>query len=334
MIEIVFSESAGGFLKCAGSFGRGEYRGEVRPAFIYYGDDGEKPSEKELETWTKVFHEKQKKAWEAAEPLDIQPKDVYDMDLGLSTGRIQKDEFSPQRLQWIRDMVPPGSGFDVDSWMKKKYQRYREMMDSAVERLKDGDSVRIWYSENPDEFCGLLWFCWRIRETGAPRDNVYTVKLPAWIYDETSDSVAEFRGWGEVDNQYWGRLAKHTERVPVRFVNRCAGLWEELRQENGMLRAVVNGRVSTVPEDFYDYLLEKELDALCCKLREAGKPEEFGEGRLIGEVIGRSQLGIWDSWLAVRVEKMIERGWLEVVREAEDGRVYGKILRRIQEVLK
>ena len=111
-------------------------------------------------------------------------------------------------------------------------------------------------------------------------------------------------------------------------MKRCASMWDELRQENGILRAVVNGRPVTVPEDFYDYLLEEALEKFREELCTEGKPEEFGEGRLIGEVLGRSQLGMWDSWLAVRVEKMMENGLLEVVREAEDGRVYGRILRR------
>ena len=94
--------------------------------------------------------------------------------------------------------------------------------------------------------------------------------------------------------------------------------WEALRRENAPLRAVISGRVVSVEADFYDRFL---LDAF------ESTEEKVREGRLIGRVLNR-QLGIWDGWLHLRIGKFINDGRIEVVKESEEDRIYGRILRK------
>ena len=63
--------------------------------------------------------------------------------------------------------------------------------------------------------------------------------------------------------------------------------WEVLRQENAPLRAVVNGRVRSVGEDFYDEMIRRHLPEGQTKI-----------ANIIGEVLGREKPGIGDVWLA------------------------------------
>ena len=82
----------------------------------------------------------------------------------------------------------------------------------------------------------------------------------------------------------------------------------------------MNGRLTSVAEDFYDPFLRREL---------ARMPEEFREAVLIGEVLGRCRLGIGDGLLAGRIEAMIAAGELESVTEAAAGEpAYRRILRK------
>ena len=86
------------------------------------------------------------------------------------------------------------------------------------------------------------------------------------------------------------------------------------------MRAVVNGRLCTVPADFYDSFLRREL---------AAQPEEFHQGQVIGAILGRDLPGISDCWLALRMEVMLQSGELEAVTAApEDGLVYHRRLRK------
>ena len=111
--------------------------------------------------------------------------------------------------------------------------------------------------------------------------------------------------------------------VPVRFDSRfascynqyetiirgpaCAGRWKELQRENAPLRVCLNGGLQSMPENFYDSFLLRELERL---------PEEFLEASLVGNVLGRYQLGVGDGWLALRIEAFCREGLLEV---AQDG---------------
>ncbi len=325
MIEIVFSDSAGGLLKHAQHYGAGPYNDEGQPGMLFYGakrSSGEAPSQEEIDAIRKAFHEKKRRAWESAIPLGGKSSDVYDFELGLSMGELNEDEFSVERLRGIRDTVKHGTGNDEDTYMQMKCQRWQDMTEHATERIAAGEPVRIWYSQNPEESCGLLWFCHKMRRAGVPLDKVHAVSLPDWYYDTISETVETFAGWGGVDPAYIGHLAKSTRLLPKQFVLKCAADWQVLCLENAPLRAVVGGRVISVPEDFYDHLLWKQVERLH---EEKG---EFGAGLLIGGVL-EYQIGVWDSWLAYRVKTFIEQGRLEIAEKAEDGWIYQTKLRKV-----
>ena len=79
---------------------------------------------------------------------------------------------------------------------------------------------------------------------------------------------------------------------------------------------MVNGRVRSVEETFYDDLIRRHLPA--------------GETRIaavIGEVLGRECPGIGDLWLAERIRWMLETGELRMVREDPE-RFYGSVIEK------
>ena len=83
-------------------------------------------------------------------------------------------------------------------------------------------------------------------------------------------------------------------------------LWGILAEENSPLRAIVNSRLLSVPEDFYDFLIWERL---------TGAP--LKEARLIGDILGQSQLGVGDWWYARRIEHYIRQGKIRVVEDSK-----------------
>lgn len=108
---------------------------------------------------------------------------------------------------------------------------------------------------------------------------------------------------------------------PTKFHPRFwASRWKTLQQENAPLRAVLNGQLASVPEDIYDPWVEREI---------AAETGEFWEARVIGNVLGKYQLGIGDAWIALRIEEMLRAGKLQAVTEpAPDRPIYHRKLRR------
>ena len=96
-----------------------------------------------------------------------------------------------------------------------------------------------------------------------------------------------------------------------------ASRWDELKEEDAPLRVLINGCLVGVKEDFYDFLIRREL------------PEgEIIQARLIGNLLLKYPLGISDSWYMNRINHMIETGEIEVVKEADE--IFRRSIRKEQ----
>ena len=128
--------------------------------------------------------------------------------------------------------------------------------------------------------------------------------------------IQTYLGWGEVEPELFGRFLSREEPLPPVMLGAMAHRWEVLRQENAPLRAVVNGRVRSVGEDFYDEMIRRHLPEGQTKI-----------ANIIGEVLGREKPGIGDVWLAERIRQMLSTGELRMLREDRE-RFYRSVVER------
>ena len=240
-------------------------------------------------------------------------EDIYSFDLGLDMGDIAQGPFGPARQELLGRTV----------WAeraKEELARQEERFHALLTRWEQGEDLRVWYSAVPFEACGLHWLMNELdRRHG--RGKLWAVQLPNWEVRPDGESGVSMTHWGEVGPREWKRYLPRTEELPPVMRRAMAWHWEELKGKNAPLRAVVNGRLASVPEDFYDGFL---LEVLA---RRTGK---FREAAVIGELLGRYQLGISDEWPAQRVQVMVEAGLLEVLGH-EPGREetgYARYLRK------
>ena len=80
---------------------------------------------------------------------------------------------------------------------------------------------------------------------------------------------------GEMEPWLWGRLAETGRRLPAGYLRGLAGAWQDLQKENAPLRAVVNGRLVSLPEDGYDPFLRRVI---------AAQPAEFSAAQAAGRL--------------------------------------------------
>lgn len=317
MLEIVFSESAYGSLKVGQSYGVGKYRGGATSVFIRK-EDGSHPSKEELLAAERRAEEKARRDWENAIPLGSKGKDLYCFDLALSIGDITEMGIGSQRkaaLSKLRSIWPIE---DSDDELEEKLLKDQTALDAVLERSAAGEPIRIWYSHNPDEMCGMYWLMSLLRPI-KDRGPVYLVKLPEWEYREDG-VICSHNGWGELGPGEWGRYQTLQQEAMPAFFALCATKWSQLKEENAPLRVFLNGQLQSVSDTIYDSFILREIKR---------QPEVFVEAIVVANVLGKYQLGIGDAWVALRIEKMIEAGKLEVVEPASDGDiVYRQKLRK------
>lgn len=317
MIEIVFSESAFGSLQVGQSYGVGKYHGGATSVFIRK-EDGSRPSKEELYEAQRRAEEKARRDWEKATPLGSKGTDLYCFDLALSIGEITEIEIGSQRretLSKLRSICP----IEVaDDELEEKLIKDQMALDAVLERCAAGEPIRIWYSHNPDEMCGMYWLMSQLRPMHC-RGPVYLVRLLEWEFREDG-VICTHNGWGEIGPGEWGRYQMLQQEATPAFFALCSAKWSQLKEENAPLRVFLNGQLQSVSETVYDSFI----------LREIGKqPEVFAEAVAVGNVLGKYQLGIGDAWIALRIEKMIEEGMLEVAEPAPEGDIiYRQKLRK------
>ena len=272
MIEIVFGESACGSLKIAQTYGKGKYRGSAVSIFMRH-EDGSVPSSDEMKKAQLQAQEQERIAWENAIPLGGKSCDVYCFDMALSVGDISDNGIGEQRKNVFKKMLSVCFVEDLDYQVEEKIQKIKTTLTSVIERYVAGEEIRIWYSYNPDELCGMYWLMKQLQPLNC-QTTIYLVKLPTWEYGKENTMTSKI-AWGEVSPGEWGNYITLQEKANPVFLSACAMKWNQLQNENAPLRAMLNGKLQSVSEDIYDSFILREI---------AEQPEQFKMAIVIGKV--------------------------------------------------
>ena len=316
MMEIVFGESAYGSLQIAQSYGKGPYSGSAVGVFLHHRD-GKRVTQAEMEAARRKAEEDARREWEAATPLGGSSRDVHCIDLQLSSGDISEDVPGEKRCAELEKYLKITGDDALSASVLKSVERAQLCIAEARRRMEAGEGVRIWYSRHdPNEFCGFCWLMAQLQ--GIAAGEICAVELP--MHEENGERIVSYGSWGEVPLNRWHRLAGLAQAVSPGVRRMYAAQWRQLQAENAPLRAIVNGSLMSVPLDFYDGFIRREIDV---------QEEKFHEARLIGNIIGKYRLGMGDAFIALRIEDMIRNGELEAVTLVEAGdAIYRRWLRK------
>ncbi len=249
----------------------------------------------------------------------VNPADVFAICVGWSMGDISDMEIGDGRLKVVEQEFSFWSrSDDAQRYIEERMDTAKSSLQEILRRSAQGELVRIWYSHNPEEICGCYWLMahlWKISDRGL----VYTVKLPEWEVAE-SGTFRAYTAWGDIAPGNWSRYLPLQQEVKPAVLDAFSLRWMILREENAPLRVHLNGRLQSAPKAIYDGFILSELRS---------QKSEFSEAKLIGDILGKYQLGIGDVWIALRIEHFIREGMLEVISPPDpDGPVYRRMLRR------
>lgn len=313
MLEVLFSDSAAGSMKvgmCRGS----EIGGCV--GVIATDEKGRPVSPEETARLQREAEEKERRRWAEALPLEGDPRDILPLSLALSVGPVDEESIGPLReetLTRLLSIYPEGQQTAAEILAAA-----RRRLDTLLTRAPQ-EPVRLWVDHTPDAACGLRWVLAQLQPLGLENLDLRVVELPARAPHEEGGLV--LRNLGELHPGEWGRLAREARVLPADQAAALVTQWRGLQRENAALRATLNGVLVSADESLYDPYLRRVLDEL---------PETFSEAILIGRTLVRFQLGFGDAWLALRVERWIADGRLQVVSTPEpDSPLYHRMLRKV-----
>jgi hypothetical protein len=311
MIEVVFSDSEKGAMKCGQRFTN------VIGGASAIGIIGSEVGQTTQEEYDEALYEAKRRLEQEmryGKPLGGRQEDVIGLSFALDIGDITSPVNGALRRGLITRML------DADPWsellnMEDSINHYWGVCVSDLEKLmmraKDGEPVRIWYSNAPYSMCGYYNTIYQLKNY---KCRISAVKLPDCL-QLGEQGVKSAVSWGNIRPGEFAYYLPLESEIPDSVQQTVIKEWEMLKSENAPLRIVLNGKLHSVEIDFYDYFIRKEI------------PEDtFKVGPLIGLVIGKNQLGISDWIIAQRIKSMIESGELKVIKK--DQAFYGTTLKR------
>lgn len=285
MIEVLFGESEAASMKAAKSM---EIVGYVNGPTSVLVTGKETPPERTFAGWVEGTSE-----------------DVVCLGFMLDIGNIKEPIDSPYRKNLIYSMYAQNQYVknpEIDQELKLTGEVYLNELLRLKEYLENGETARVWYSDTPYSICGFYSLCQILQKY---KNEIHIVKLPEYMVRKTS--IISYRNWGEVSAEEFAEFLTYERVLTKEEVRMYAQLWTELTEDNSPLRAMINGKVTGVPEDFYDFLIWKRLTR---------KP--IKEARLIGDILGCFQIGMGDWWFARRIEHFIQQDKIKVINDSEN----------------
>ncbi len=232
-------------------------------------------------------------------------EEVICLGLMMDIGNIREPVESPYRRELICSM------YDQDQWAQDKEikgelkgagDQYVEEWHRLKRFLDAGEAVRVWYCDAPYSRCGFYGLSQLLERY---ENEISVVKLPEYVV--RGKTIVSCHSWSEVSAEEFAGFLSYEKPLSKEEIRMFSMLWGILVEENSPLRAVISGRVLSVPEDFYDFLIWRWLGDVPVR-----------EGRVIGDILGHAQLGVGDWWYARRIEHYIERGKILVVEDSEN----------------
>jgi len=267
MIEVLFGDSEAGAMKAAKNT---IIKGKVDGPTSVWIDGKKKPPEREHCGW-----------------IEGTPEEVICLGFLLDIGDIREGVDSEYRKQLVSPIYAQEQGQD-------------EKMERLKAYLEDGMAIRVWYSDAPYSRCGFYHLCSILQKY---QNEVSVVKMPEYRV-RADHSIVSHKNWGEVAAEEFAGFLDCERKLSREEIRMYAMSWGILQEDNSPLRAVVNGKLMGVAEDFYDFLIWKKIS-----------PEPIKEGRLIGDILGHNQLSVGDWWYAKRIDYYIGQGKIKVIED-------------------
>lgn len=172
---------------------------------------------------------------------------------------------------------------------------FREQTKDAelvLKTIKTGGDIRIWRSLEPHNICAFAFLCDIMYGYNI---NVYCIDLPS-----------EYPSWSLLETKRYSDMLSKTYLLNRDEIKEYRNRWRELKKENAPLRAIVNGKITSVSEGFYDFVINKNFSSKECSIGEA-----------LGNIARVNNLRVSLNWLFARMKMMIEVGKIEIVSICE-----------------
>jgi len=232
----------------------------------------------------------------------------------LEMGEISSENFIEARKAWIDVFFSACTAVERKKILDEEIDRFNAIIRAA----KNNELLRIWCATTPCAKSGFYHLIYNLQGINCP---ILVIDLPESFVNGSMED--KDHSWGELTPKEMELGVLFQRELTIEERNEISKKWERLAKENAKLRLNINGELTSVPEDFLDR-----------EIMNYAPNGEFTMGRLIGMMLGYCPHGISDTFVAIRIEALIEKNELIVVKRARKKENYysNTVLHRSREL--
>jgi hypothetical protein len=241
------------------------------------------------------------------------------------------DMFSVGPIRRLHEMHGKGNRLD---WMKRlindrdilDFQLTNQQAIDQIATIPTGEHVTIWVADNAHEQTGLCYTLFLLKDKDIDIHIINTTQLHNENFKQ-KDIIYTVLHTGEVSPEKLQIIYQQSKQQPPLTQHEREDFekeWLSLSASQETLRIWRNGRIHSVPEDYYDEYMIKRAKKLHGKTK---TKEWMKAARLIGDVLGHLDQYVGDSFLEYRLKKLIEADVFEWEGSLEAMRYYSVRLR-------
>ena len=213
--------------------------------------------------------------------------------------RLDEEAGKEARFDWMKNVINNEYG---------EFQEYKQSFQKTIDQIlsiPEGLPITIWTADNAHEQTGLRFVVYLLKERNNDLILINTTKAFREFFKKRNVQYTVLHS-GEISpdklqiiyDQGQGRVL--TDHDKEDYENE----WLSISDTRETLRIWRNGRIVSVPEDYYDpFIIQKAK-----KLHREQKTKDFMKSaRLIGEVLGHLDQYVGDEFLEYRLRKLIEK---------------------------
>ncbi|MGE7662870.1 DUF1835 domain-containing protein [Peribacillus sp. NPDC097197] len=218
------------------------------------------------------------------------------------------------RFEWMKTYIHDEFGDFPD------YEQKFEKTIKQIQSIPEGSHLTIWTSSNAHEQTGLRLIVYLLKEKNLDISLINTTKAYEELFQVKKVKYTPLHT-GEIPSEKLQSIYEKGKRKLCTDHDRedLEKEWQCLSDNQETLRIWRNGRIQSVPEDYYDAFIMKKAK----KLHGQQKTKDFMiSARLIGEVLGHLDQYVGDAFLESRLKKLVELGLFETEGNLEGIRFY------------
>lgn len=238
------------------------------------------------------------------------------------------DMFSIGPIWQLHEEIGLGARFD---WMKnvmndenEDFHDYMKRFQESVNQINsipEGIPITVWTAENSHEQTALRYVLHLLEDKSNDIIVINTTKTHSKLFKKKNIEYTVLHT-GEIPPEKLQIIYEQSKNESPLSQHERESLekeWLSLSDCQETLRIWRNGRIQSVPEDYYDEFIIKRAKNLHRKPKLNGF---IKSARLIGDVLGHLEQHVGDTFLEYRLKKLIEAGVFESEGSLEAMRLY------------